>query len=89
MKLINLITERVQETHFEEFKSWWMEKRNNDEDPINIEFDIEGVDFKRSLRNAIDVEVPGHIFFILSKLWEMWGTDSGNEQILNTIEDRH
>ena len=89
MKLINLITERVQETHVEEFKSWWMEKRNNDEDPINIEFDIEGVDFKRSLRNAIDVEVPGHIFFILSKLWEMWGTDSGNEQILNTIEDRH
>ena len=48
MKLINLITERVQETHFEEFKSWWMEKRNNDEDPINIEFDIEGVDFKFS-----------------------------------------
>ena len=88
MKLIGLITERVQENFFEDFKSWWKEKRNNDEDPINIKFDLEGLDFKRSLRDAIDVESPGHIFYILSKLWEMWGIDSGNDQTLNVIQDR-
>ena len=88
MRLLNLLKEQVQHTFFVDFKEWWMEKRSNDEDPIDIKFDLEGVDFQRSLRDAIDVEVPGHIFFILSKLWEMWGIDSDNEQLLNTIEDR-
>ena len=74
--LNNLLESQTQETFFDEFKSWWMEKRNNNEDPINIEFDVKGIDFKRSLRNAIDVEVPGHIFIILSELWEMWAKNS-------------
>ena len=83
-----MLHEQVQETFFEDFKNWWLEKRNNDEDPIDIKFNIEGIDFQRSLRDAVDVESPGHIFFILSKLWEMWGIDSENEQILNTVQDR-
>ena len=89
MRLIHLITEQVQQTFFEDFKSWWMEKRNNDEDPIDIKFDLphnEG-DFQRSLRDAVDVGTD--IFYILSKLWEMWGVDSDNEQLLNTIQDRN
>ena len=88
MSLLSLIKEQVQQTIFEDFKEWWMEKRNNDEDPIDIKFDLEGVDFQRSLKDAVDVESPGHIFIILSKLWEMWGIDSDNEQLLNTIKDR-
>ena len=86
MKLLNLLNEQVQQTFFEEFKSWWMEKRNNDEDPINIKFDLphnEG-DFQRSLQDAIDVGTD--IFYVLAKLWEMWAKDSDNEQ-LYTLSD--
>tara|TARA_B100000287_G_scaffold360407_1_gene352793 strand:+ start:1243 stop:1734 length:492 start_codon:yes stop_codon:yes gene_type:complete len=86
---LNLIKEQVQEAFIDDFENWWMEKRNKNKDPLDIEFEIEGVKFKRSLRNAVDVEVPGHIFIILSKLWEMWGADANKEQLLNTIEDRH
>ena len=89
IKLTNILLEQVQETFFEDFKSWWIEKRNNDEDPIDIKFDLphnEG-DFQRSLRDAVDVGTD--IFYILAKLWEMWGIDSDNEQLLNTIQDRN
>ena len=72
MRLLNLLKEQVQHTFFVDFKEWWMEKRSNDENPIDIKFDLEGVDFQRSLKDAVDVESPGHIFIILSKLWEMW-----------------
>ena len=66
-----------------------MEKRNNDEDPIDIKFDLPHNDgeFQRSLRDAVDVGTD--IFYVLSKLWEMWGIDSDNEQLLNTIQDRN
>ena len=90
MKLLNLLLEQqIQETFFDEFKNWWMEKRSNDNDPLDMKFELEGIDFERSLQDAVDVESPGHTFIILSKLWDMWGVDSDKEQLLNTIEDRH
>tara|TARA_Y100001963_G_scaffold152919_1_gene238618 strand:+ start:180 stop:683 length:504 start_codon:yes stop_codon:yes gene_type:complete len=85
---LGLLKEQVIE-NFDNFKEWWMSKKSDNEDPLDIEFDIEGIDFKRSLRNAVDVESPGHMFYILSKLWEMWGIDSDNEQLLNIVKDRH
>ena len=38
--LKNLLKEQVQETFFDDFKSWWMEKRKEGEDPIDIKFDL-------------------------------------------------
>ena len=89
LNIAGMLYEQVQQTFFEDFRNWWMEKRNNNEDPIDIKFDLphnEG-DFQRSLRDAVDVGTD--IFYILARLWEMWGVDSNNEQLLNTIEDRN
>tara|TARA_Y100001973_G_scaffold104928_1_gene176253 strand:- start:1672 stop:2193 length:522 start_codon:yes stop_codon:yes gene_type:complete len=89
MKIFHLLKEQVQQTFFEDFKNWWIEKRNDNEDPLNIKFDIphNDGDFKRSLQDAVDVGTD--VFFVLTKLWEMWGVDSGNEQLLNTVKDRN
>ena len=83
------LREQVQQTFFDEFKEWWLEERNNNNDPIEIKFELEGLEFKRSLKDAVEVESPGHIFVILSDLWEMWVKDSDNEQLLATVKDKH